>query len=88
MQLQNIIKQRWQEQPENSYTTQLFQSGIKRIAQKVGEEGVEVGLAAVGGEELMVSEEAADLLFHLLVLLEASDQKLDTVIEILRKRHK
>lgn len=67
--LENIIEQRYKEKPEASYASHLFNAGMQRIAQKLGEEGVEVALAAVCGDNQSLINEAADLLFHLLVLL-------------------
>ncbi len=67
--LENTIEQRYKEKPENSYVSQLFNSGTQRIAQKVGEEGVETALAGVAGDNQALISESADLLFHLLVLL-------------------
>jgi len=68
-QLEAVISQRSADRPEGSYTTRLLDDGIKRIAQKVGEEGVETALAAVTRDDEGLAEEAADLVFHLLVLL-------------------
>ena len=85
--LRRLVEQREQERPEGSYTTQLFAAGVKRIAQKVGEEGVETALAAATGDRRELPEEAADLLFHLLVLLRASDIELEQVIGVLQARH-
>lgn len=73
--------------PATSYTAQLLAQGIKRIAQKVGEEGVETALAAVAGDDAELESEAADLVYHLLVLLEASGSSLDRVVAELRRRH-
>ena len=73
--------------PASSYTARLLDEGVKRIAQKVGEEGVETALAAVAGDRAELESEAADLLYHLLVLLEASGSSLDAVIAELRRRH-
>lgn len=81
------IRARRQDQAEGSYTAKLFAEGITRIAQKVGEEGVEVALAASTGSP-QLPEEAADLLYHLLVLLEASDTGLNSVLKILHARAK
>jgi phosphoribosyl-ATP pyrophosphohydrolase/phosphoribosyl-AMP cyclohydrolase len=67
--LENIIEQRYKEKPEGSYVSQLFNTGTQKIAQKVGEEGVETALAGVCGDNQSLVNEAADLLFHLLVLL-------------------
>ena len=73
--------------PADSYTARLLAQGIKRIAQKVGEEGVETALAAVAGDSAELESEAADLVYHLLVLLEASGSSLDKVVGELRRRH-
>ena len=85
--LEHVIAQRMLLRPQGSYTTSLFESGIKRIAQKVGEEGLEVALAAVGGGEREVIREFADLIFHLLVLLKARGLSLEHVVRELRARH-
>lgn len=73
--------------PESSYTARLLAEGTKRLAQKVGEEGVEVALAAMAGDAEELAAEAADLVFHLTVLLEASDSSWEAVIAELRRRH-
>ena len=85
--LDALVTQRHAERPEGSYTTRLFDGGVRRIAQKVGEEGVETALAAVaqGGEELL--GEAADLVFHLTVLLRARGLSLADAVAVLAKRH-
>lgn len=85
--LDALVAQRHAECPQGSYTTSLFEGGIRRIAQKVGEEGVETALAAVvqGDEELL--GEAADLMFHLTVLLRTRGLSLDDVATVLAKRH-
>ena len=85
--LDALVAQRYTERPEGSYTTKLFDSGIRRIAQKVGEEGVETALAAVvqGDEELL--GESADLIFHLTVALRARGLSLAAVAELLAARH-
>ena len=69
--LDRLVREREQQRPPGSYTTRLFGEGIRRIAQKVGEEGVETALAAVAQDESALLGEAADLVFHLLVLLRA-----------------
>lgn len=69
--LSDLVAQRHQGMPEGSYTTKLFESGMRRIAQKVGEEGVETALAALVEDDDALLGEAADLVFHLLVLLRA-----------------
>jgi phosphoribosyl-AMP cyclohydrolase / phosphoribosyl-ATP pyrophosphohydrolase len=85
--LEQLIGLRMLQRPARSYTTSLFESGIRRIAQKVGEESLEVALAAVGGAEREVIRECADLIYHLLVLLKARGLSLDQVLSELRARH-
>ena len=84
----SVIAQRAAEKPEASYTARLLDKGIKRIAQKVGEEGVETALAGVGETNDKVVEESADLLFHLLVLLRARGITLADVVRALESRHR
>jgi len=85
--LDDLVARRAAERPMGSYTTQLFEGGIRRIAQKVGEEGVETALAAVAqGDEELVAE-AADLLFHLMVALRARGLALADVAALLADRH-
>jgi phosphoribosyl-AMP cyclohydrolase / phosphoribosyl-ATP pyrophosphohydrolase len=67
--LESIIDKRYQDKPDNSYTTQLFNAGLQRIVQKVGEEAIETILAATSGNKQQTISETADLLYHLLVLL-------------------
>jgi len=86
--LVSIIKDRKQNPSEKSYTTKLFNSGIAKIAQKVGEEATETVIEAMKPNKELLKEESADLLFHLLVLLEAGDTSLNDVVEVLKKRHK
>lgn len=74
--------------PKSSYTASLYNKGIKRIAQKVGEEGVETALAATVHDKEELKNEAADLLYHLTVLLQASDMSLNDALSVLRERHK
>ncbi|BFI95919.1 MAG: bifunctional phosphoribosyl-AMP cyclohydrolase/phosphoribosyl-ATP diphosphatase HisIE [Rhodanobacter sp.] len=85
--LDALVAQRDAERPQGSYTTRLFEGGVRRVAQKVGEEGVETALAAVaqGDEELL--GEAADLLFHLTVLLRARGLSLADAVAVLAQRH-
>ena len=79
---------RWEtERPSGSYTTKLFEEGIRRIAQKVGEEGVETALAAVAQDDAALLGESADLVFHLLVLLRARGLSLQDVSSLLQERH-
>ena len=85
--LANLLKQRASADPATSYTARLIGQGIKRLAQKVGEEGVEVALAATAGDAAELTSEAADLVYHLTLLLEASDTSWDAVIAELRRRH-
>ncbi|MFT5164616.1 MAG: phosphoribosyl-ATP pyrophosphohydrolase/phosphoribosyl-AMP cyclohydrolase [Alteromonadaceae bacterium] len=86
--LEQVIKSRKTADKDSSYTAELFASGIKRIAQKVGEEGVETALAAAVGDLEELKNESADLLFHLLVLLQANNIELSEVISVLQTRHK
>jgi phosphoribosyl-ATP pyrophosphohydrolase/phosphoribosyl-AMP cyclohydrolase len=85
--LQRIIHDRKTNAPEGSYTAQLFASGINKIAQKVGEEAVEVVIEAKETATDKLKEETADLLFHLLVLLEEKEVELSEVVAVLRARH-
>ena len=85
--LEGIIKSRLREGSDASYTARLAAEGNKRIAQKVGEEGVELALAAATGDRDEQLNEAADLLFHVLVLLKVQDLSLSDVVEILEQRH-
>jgi phosphoribosyl-AMP cyclohydrolase / phosphoribosyl-ATP pyrophosphohydrolase len=85
--LETLISDRQRERPSGSYTTKLFDSGIRRIAQKVGEEGLETALAAVVQNDDELTGEAADLVFHLLVLLRARGVGLETVLAELKNRH-
>ena len=86
--LQNIINQRKKEMPVNSYTTKLFEKGINKIAQKVGEEAVELIIEAKDPNDDLFLNEAADLIYHLLVLLSAKNYELKEVVSVLEKRHK
>lgn len=86
-QLEQVIAQRIADNPEHSYTARLFHSGIKRMAQKIGEEGLEVALAAcTEGDEALLGE-SADLLYHLLVLLRSRGLSFEQVGALLRTRH-
>lgn len=86
--LEEVIEARIAESPEGSYTAKLFSRGIKRMAQKVGEEGVEVALAAQAGDTAELTSESADLLFHLALLLRASGRSLSDVAAELAARHR
>jgi phosphoribosyl-ATP pyrophosphohydrolase/phosphoribosyl-AMP cyclohydrolase len=83
----DIIRDRKLHPSDSSYTTSLFKSGINKIAQKVGEEAVEVVIEAKDNDEGLFKNEVSDLLFHLLVLLEQKNIDLDEVISVLRSRH-
>lgn len=85
--LEKIIHSRKKESPENSYTAQLFAKGINKIAQKVGEEAVELVIEAKDENRNLFLGEAADLLYHYLVLLAAKDFSLADVQAELRSRH-
>lgn len=85
--LDEVIARRERERPVDSYTTWLFAAGTRRIAQKVGEEGVETALAAVAGDDAELLGEAADLLYHLMVLLSARGHSLADVASALSARH-
>ncbi len=85
--LQNLIQQRKKDMPENSYTTRLFARGINKIAQKVGEEAVELVIEAKDNDDNLFLNEAADLMYHLMVLLTAKGYALDDVAKILESRH-
>lgn len=84
--LQALIRARHAERPPGSYTTKLFDAGVKRIAQKVGEEGLETALAAVAEEDAPLLGEAADLLYHLIVLLQARGLSLADALAVLAQR--
>lgn len=86
--LERIVAQRASAAPADSYTARLLAEGLPKVAQKVGEEGVEVALAAVTRDSDGVKEEAADLLFHLLVLLRSREISLGAVVDCLRERHR
>lgn len=87
-QLRAIIKDRKNNPSDKSYTASLFAKGINKIAQKVGEEAVEIVIEAKDNNKELFLGEAADLLFHYLVLLEAKGYELDEVMEVLMQRHK
>ncbi len=85
--LDRLLATREAERPAGSYTTSLFEGGIRRIAQKVGEEGVETALAAVAQDDEELLGEASDLVYHLLVLLRARGLSLEDVRTLLAARH-
>lgn len=86
--LDALIASRHAERPEGSYTTSLFEGGIRRMAQKVGEEGVETALAAVAEDDDALIGEAADLVFHLMVVLRARGIGFERVVSKLASRHR
>lgn len=85
--LERIIQDRLRNPTEQSYTATLAAGGTKRIAQKVGEEGVELALAAVSGDRDEIVNEAADLLYHMIVLLADQDLSLGDIADQLESRH-
>jgi len=86
--LDGVIAARERDRPEGSYSTRLFEAGTRRIAQKVGEEGVETALAAVAQDDAALLGESADLLYHLLVLLRARGLSLADAVAVLEQRHR
>lgn len=86
--LENLINERRRNPVEGSYTNRLFEKGINKIAQKVGEEAVELIIEAKDENDELFLNEAADLIYHLLVLLAAKNKRLDQVVGVLRSRHK
>lgn len=87
-QLETLLASRKESDPESSYTASLYARGTKRISQKVGEEGVEVALAATSGDKAELVCESADLIYHLMVLLQDQGLSMSDVIDKLRERHK
>jgi phosphoribosyl-AMP cyclohydrolase / phosphoribosyl-ATP pyrophosphohydrolase len=85
--LEQIINQRIEENAPDSYTNKLFKRGINKVAQKVGEEAVELIIEAKDNNIELFKNEAADLLYHLLILLKAKGVRLQNVEEVLQKRH-
>lgn len=85
--LETVIRDRLQNPDSDSYTASLAASGSKRIAQKVGEEAVELALASVAGDRVEILNEAADLVYHLMVLLNTQEMRLGEVVATLEKRH-
>lgn len=86
--LQDFISKRFKDMPEGSYTTSLFQSGVNRMAQKVGEEAVETVIEATNGTDDRLIYEGADLIYHLIVLLSSKGYRIEDLIRELKKRHK
>jgi len=86
--LQDFIDRRKQEMPEGSYTTSLFNKGINRMAQKVGEEAVETVIEATNGTDDRLIYEASDLIYHLIVLLTSKGYRIEDLARELQSRHK
>lgn len=86
--LQDFIDKRYKEMPEKSYTTSLFQSGVNRMAQKVGEEAVETVIEATNGTDKGFLYEASDLIYHLIVLLASKGHRIEDLAAELKSRHK
>ena len=86
--LQEFINTRRKEMPKDSYTTRLFEGGINKIAQKVGEEAVELVIEAKDQNDELFLNEAADLMYHFIVLLTARGYSLKDVANVLKARHK
>ena len=86
--LESVIQRRIATKPEGSYTAKLLAEGTRRIAQKVGEEGLELALAAVAQSDQEIIGEAADLLYHAMLLLQVKQLSLGQVVEELQRRHK
>lgn len=86
--LQDFIDRRKKEMPEGSYTTSLFNKGINRMAQKVGEEAVETVIEATNGTDDRLIYEASDLIYHLIVLLTSKGYRIEDLARELKKRHK
>ena len=84
--LEDIIRQRLEDKPSDSYTAQLIATGNKRVAQKVAEEAIELALAATAGDRAEQLEEAADLIYHLIVLIADKGISLGEVVEVLEQR--
>lgn len=87
-QLETVIRQRIADSPPGSYTAKLVSQGVLKVAQKVGEEGVEVALAGAAQDDSRVTSEAADLLYHLLLLLAIRKLSLGDVVAELERRHR
>lgn len=85
--LEELLYERKNEMPKGSYTTSMYKKGLDKIAQKVGEEAVETVIASKNSGDKETIAEAADLLFHLMLLLAEKDIPLHKVVKLLRKRH-
>jgi phosphoribosyl-ATP pyrophosphohydrolase/phosphoribosyl-AMP cyclohydrolase len=87
MQLEGVLRDRKEKMPKDSYTARLFEKGINKIAQKVGEEAVELIIEAKGSNRELFFNEAADLLYHLLVMFVYKEYSLQDVVKVLEERH-
>ena len=87
-QLEEVIAQRKTASPDSSYVASLFAKGVNKIAQKVGEEAVEMVIESKDNNEKLFLDESADLLFHYLILLQAKGYQLEDVVKVLAQRHK
>lgn len=85
--LQNFIEKRHEEMPEGSYTTSLFRDGLNRMAQKVGEEALELVIEACNGTDERMIYEGSDMLYHLIVLLTSKGMRIEDMAAELRERH-
>ena len=85
--LQDFIDKRHEEMPEGSYTTSLFNSGVNKMAQKVGEEAVEAVIEACNGTDERLIYESADLIYHLIVLLTSKGYRIEDLARELKERH-
>ena len=85
--LQDFIEKRYQEMPEGSYTTSLFKDGLNRMAQKVGEEALEIVIEACNGTDERLVYEGSDMLYHLIVLLTSKGLRIEDLAKELQERH-
>lgn len=85
--LQDFIEKRYQEMPEGSYTTSLFKDGLNRMAQKVGEEALELVIEACNGTDERLVYEGSDMLYHLIVLLTSKGLRIENLAKELQERH-
>ena len=85
--LQDFIEKRYQEMPEGSYTTSLFKDGLNRMAQKVGEEALELVIEACNGTDERLVYEGSDMLYHLIVLLTSKGYRIEDLARELKERH-
>ena len=85
--LQDFIEKRYQEMPEGSYTTSLFKDGLSRMAQKVGEEALELVIEACNGTDERLVYEGSDMLYHLIVLLTSKGLRIEDLAKELQERH-